>query len=235
MGTRTYSTFEGSPASKGKLQPDLWDLVPLTETDGSLDWAEMRLRASKGLRNSLLIAPMPTASTSQIMGSNECFEPLTSNIYTRRTLAGEFIIVNKYLMNDLVKYGLWSEMMKQKIIASNGSIQTISEIPQTLKDLYKTSWEIKQKTLIDMAAARGAFICQSQSLNLFVADPTYSKLTSMHFYGWKKGLKTGIYYLRTKAPAAAQKFTIDPELLAAVEKDKENKYKSDEGCLMCSG
>jgi ribonucleoside-diphosphate reductase alpha chain len=231
----SYETFNGSPASQGKLQPDLWELTPLTEADGSLDWSGLRLRASTGLRNSLLIAPMPTASTSQIMGSNECFEPFTSNIYTRRTLAGEFIIVNKYLMNDLVKYDLWNETMKQRIIAANGSIQTIEEIPQRLKDLYKTSWEIKQKTLIDMAAARGAFICQSQSLNLFVADPTYSKLTSMHFYGWKKGLKTGIYYLRTKAPAAAQKFTIDPELLAAVEKDKENRYKADEGCLMCSG
>ena len=230
-----YSTFAGSPASKGQLQPDLWNITPLTETDGSLDWKQLRIKATEGLRNSLLIAPMPTASTSQIMGSNECFEPFTSNIYTRRTLAGEFIIVNKYLMRDLVKYDLWSESMKQKIIASNGSIQNITEIPPRLKDLYKTSWEIKQKTLIDMAAARGAFICQSQSLNLFVADPTYSKLTSMHFYGWKKGLKTGMYYLRTKAPAAAQKFTIDPELLAAVEKDKEDRYKADEGCVMCSG
>jgi len=231
----SYSTFAGSPANKGQLQPDLWNVIPLTETDGSLDWKQLREEAAKGLRNSLLIAPMPTASTSQIMGSNECFEPFTSNIYTRRTLAGEFIIVNKYLMRDLVKYDLWSETMKQKIIAANGSVQNISEINQRLKDLYKTSWEIKQKTLIDMAAARGAFICQSQSLNLFVAEPTYSKLTSMHFYGWKKGLKTGMYYLRTKAPAAAQKFTIDPELLAAVEKDKEDRYKADEGCVMCSG
>jgi ribonucleoside-diphosphate reductase alpha chain len=176
---------------------------------------------------------MPTASTSQILGYNECIEPFTSNIYTRRTLAGEYIIVNKYLLKDLQKRGLWNEDMKQQIIARNGSVQGISSIPPVLQKLYKTSWEIKQKTLIDMATARGAFICQSQSLNLFVADPTYAKLTSMHFYSWKQGLKTGIYYLRTRAPVMAQKFTIDPELQKAAEKSEQDRRK-EEGCLMCA-
>lgn len=208
-----YSTFAGSPMSKGVLQPDMWQVTPLSE----LDWAGLREKVKAGVRNSLLIAPMPTASTSQILGYNECFEPFTSNLYTRRTLAGEFVVINKYLLKDLLDLGLWSEEMKQQIVARNGSIQDISGIPDTIKACYKTSWELKQKTLIDMAAGRGAFICQSQSLNLFVADPTYSKLTSMHFYAWKKGLKTGCYYLRTKAPVAAQKFTVDPRLLAAVQ------------------
>jgi ribonucleoside-diphosphate reductase alpha chain len=212
----SYTTFAGSPASKGKLQPDLWSVTPITEARGILDWTTLRAKAATGLRNSLLIAPMPTASTSQILGYNECFEPFTSNIYTRRTLAGEFVIVNKHLQRDLMARGIWSENLKQKIVAMNGSIQEIAEIPEEIKPRYKTSWELKQRTLIDMAAARGAFICQSQSLNLFVADPTYSKLTSMHFYSWKKGLKTGCYYLRTKAPVAAQKFTVDPLLLAAI-------------------
>ena len=212
----SYTTFAGSPASKGKLQPDLWSVTPITEARGTLDWTVLRTKAATGLRNSLLIAPMPTASTSQILGYNECFEPFTSNIYTRRTLAGEFVIVNKHLQRDLMARGIWSENLKQKIVAMNGSIQEIAEIPEEIKPRYKTSWELKQRTLIDMAAARGAFICQSQSLNLFVADPTYSKLTSMHFYSWKKGLKTGCYYLRTKAPVAAQKFTVDPRLLAAI-------------------
>jgi len=190
------------------------------------------------VRNSLLIAPMPTASTSQILGFNECFEPFTSNIYTRRTLAGEFIVINKYLMRDLEKQGLWSEMMKQQIIARNGSIQGIDQIPEETQKLYKTSWEIKQKILIDMAAARGAFICQSQSLNLFVADPNYAKLTSMHFYAWKKGLKTGLYYLRTRAPVMAQKFTIDPELQREAAKSEQmrliRKNATEEECTMCS-
>ena len=220
---RPYSTFAGSPASKGKLQPDLWNIVPKTETSGTLDWASLRLSAAAGLRNSLLIAPMPTASTSQILGFNECFEPFTTNLYTRRTLAGEFIMVNKYLLKDLMKAGLWSEGMKQQIIARNGSVQGIPGVPEDIQLRYKTTWEIKQKTLIDMAAARGAFICQSQSLNLFVADPTYAKLTSMHFYAWKQGLKTGCYYLRTKAPVTAQKFTVDPRLLAAVQNNTERK------------
>lgn len=219
----SYSTFAGSPASQGRLQPDLWisgatgtSVMPLTEADGSLDWPALRAAAAKGLRNSLLTAPMPTASTSQILGNNECFEPFTTNIYTRRTLAGEFIILNKYLLAELMELGIWSEAMKQQIVARNGSVQGIDAIPADVQELYKTSWELKQRTLIDMAAARGAFIDQSQSLNLFVSDPTYSKLTSMHFYGWKAGLKTGCYYLRTKTPVVAQKFTVDPRLLASI-------------------
>ena len=250
-----YSTFKGSPASKGLLQPDLWSVTPLTQKDGSLDWISLREYVkTHGLRNSLLLAPMPTASTSQILGYNECFEPFTSNIYSRRTLAGEYVVVNKYLLKELVGQGLWSDDLKQKIIARNGSIQGIDEIPQNLQDLYKTSLELKQRTLIDMAAARGAFICQSQSLNLFVADPSYAKLTSMHFYAWKKGLKTGCYYLRTKASVTAQKFTVDPkflvsdshstitvakpsraELLDRLAKEYEEEQKNGEGCISCSG
>lgn len=234
-----YSTYEGSPMSEGKFQYDMWNVTPITEKDGTLDWPALKEKVAKhGVRNSLLVAPMPTASTSQILGFNECIEPFTSNIYTRRTLAGEFIIVNKYLMKDLEKLDLWNENMKQQIIARNGSIQGIDEIPESIQKLYKTSWEIKQKTLIDMATARGAFICQSQSLNLFVADPNYAKLTSMHFYAWKQGLKTGLYYLRTRAPVMAQKFTVDPELQKAAEKSEQErvqrKYQADEGCVMCS-
>jgi len=212
-----YETFAGSPASEGRLQPDLWGVTPLTEADKSLDWTALRSKAKAGLRNSLLVAPMPTASTSQILGYNECFEPFTTNIYTRRTLAGEFIVVNKYLTRELMDLGIWTDGMKQAIVARNGSIQGIPSIPEEIQARYKTSWELSQQVMIDMAAARGAFICQSQSLNLFVADPTYAKLTSMHFYAWKKGLKTGCYYLRTKAPVAAQKFTVDPRLMAALE------------------
>jgi ribonucleoside-diphosphate reductase alpha chain len=213
----SYSTFVGSPASKGQLQPDLWQVVPITEAEGSLDWTGLRERVKgKGLRNSLLIAPMPTASTSQILGNNECFEPFTSNLYTRRTLAGEFVMVNKYLLKELMDSGLWSEKLKQEIIARNGSVQGMRQIPADMQERYKTAWELKQRTLVDMAAARGAFIDQSQSLNLFVSDPTYAKLNSMHFWSWKKGLKTGCYYLRTKAPVMAQKFTVDPRLLAAI-------------------
>ena len=208
-----YETFDGSPISEGLLQPDLWSVTPLTEKDGTLDWTRLRTVAASGVRNSLLMAPMPTASTSQILGYTECFEPMTSNIYARRTLAGEYVVVNRYLMNDLMKRGLWTPSLKQQIIAQNGSVQGISEIPEDIQALYKTAWEIKQRTLIDMAAARGAFICQSQSLNLFMESPNYAKLTSMHFHGWKQGLKTGCYYLRTKAPVMAQKFTVDPRLL----------------------
>jgi ribonucleoside-diphosphate reductase alpha subunit len=234
-----YSTYNGSPISKGQFQYDMWNIQPLTEKDNTLNWTYLKEKVAKhGIRNSLLVAPMPTASTSQILGFNECIEPFTSNIYTRRTLAGEFIIVNKYLMKDLEKLDLWNEAMKQQIIARNGSIQGINEIPEAIQKLYKTSWEIKQKTLIDMAVSRGAFICQSQSLNLFVADPNYAKLTSMHFYAWKQGLKTGIYYLRTRAPVMAQKFTVDPELQKAAEKSEKDriqrKYATDEGCVMCS-
>jgi ribonucleoside-diphosphate reductase alpha chain len=212
-----YETFPGSPASQGILQPDMWNVTPITESDGTLDWTSLRANVIKyGLRNSLLVAPMPTASTSQILGYNECFEPFTTNIYARRTLAGEFPMLNKHLLKDLLERGLWNEDLKQKLIANNGSVQGINEIPENLQALYKNTWEIKMRVLIDMAAARGAFICQSQSLNLFVADATYSKLTSMHFYAWKKGLKTGCYYLRTKAPVMAQKFTVDPKLLSQV-------------------
>jgi len=244
QGGTPYSTFEGSPMSKGIFQYDMWTsngepVVPLTQKDGTLDWESLKANVKQyGVRNSLLMAPMPTASTSQILGFNECIEPFTSNIYTRRTLAGEFIVINKYLMRDLEKLGLWSEMMKQQIIARNGSIQGIDQIPEDIQKLYKTSWEIKQKTLIDMAAARGAFICQSQSLNLFVADPNYAKLTSMHFYAWKKGLKTGLYYLRTRAPVMAQKFTIDPELQREAAKSEQmrliRKNATEEECTMCS-
>ena len=223
-----YETFAGSPASKGQLQPDMWSVVPLTESDGTLDWAGLRTRVTKGIRNSLLVAPMPTASTSQILGYNECFEPFTSNIYTRRTLAGEFIVLNKHLMKELMDTGIWCEDLKQQIVARNGSVQGIAAIPDEIQARYKTSWELPQKVLIDMAAARGAFICQSQSLNLFTADPTYAKLTSMHFYAWKKGLKTGCYYLRTKAPVSAQKFTVDPRLMAAINQTSTIRAIDDE-------
>jgi ribonucleoside-diphosphate reductase alpha chain len=209
----SYDTFEGSPASQGILQPDLWSVVPITEKEGTLNWAKLRANAKLGMRNSLLVAPMPTASTSQILGYTECFEPMTSNIYARRTLAGEYVVINKYLLNTLMKRGLWNDTLKQQIIAQNGSVQGLATIPEDVQAVFKTSWEIKQRSLIDMAAARGAFICQSQSLNLSIENPTYAKLTSMHFHGWKQGLKTGCYYLRTKAPVMAQKFTVDPLLL----------------------
>jgi ribonucleoside-diphosphate reductase alpha chain len=202
-----YETFKGSPLSKGKFQFDLWGVKP---ESGRWDWENLRLDVmNHGVRNSLLVAPMPTASTSQILGNNECFEPYTSNIYTRRVLSGEFIVVNKFLLRDLVNLGLWNTTMKDKIISANGSIQEIPEIPQDVKDLYKTVWEIKMRNIIDMAADRGAYICQSQSLNLFINAPNASKLTSMHFYAWKKGLKTGMYYLRTQAASQAVKFTVE--------------------------
>ena len=205
-----YSTFVGSPASEGVLQPDLWNLpVSDYKTNSYLDWTSLRNQVkTHGLTNSLLLAPMPTASTSQILGYNECIEPFTTNIYVRRTLAGEFTVINRYLVADLMAAGLWSPELKERIVAANGSVQGL-DIPQPLKDRYKTVWEIKQKTLIDMAADRGAFICQSQSLNLFIQDPTIAKLSSMHFYAWKRGLKTGIYYLRTKSAVQAIKFTVD--------------------------
>ena len=203
-----YETFSGSPVSKGVFQFDMWGVTP---TD-RWDWATLKEEVKQfGVRNSLLVAPMPTASTSQIFGNNECFEPYTSNIYTRRVLSGEFIIVNKHLLKDLVNLGLWNNSMKNKIIAANGSIQQIEEIPGGIKELYKTVWEIKQRTIIDMAADRGAYICQSQSLNLFVDNPNASKLTSMHFYAWKKGLKTGMYYLRTQAATQAVQFTVEKQ------------------------
>jgi ribonucleoside-diphosphate reductase alpha subunit len=223
-----YETFAGSPMSAGKLQPDLWGIVPITQSDKTLAWDALRVAAAAGVRNSLLVAPMPTASTSQILGYNECFEPFTSNIYTRRTLAGEFIVINRYLMRELMELGMWNDATKQAIIVKNGSVQGLPGLPDAVQARYKTAWEIPQKILIDMAAARGAFICQSQSLNLFMADPNYAKLTSMHFYAWKKGLKTGCYYLRTKAPVAAQKFTVDPRLMSAIGQTVPDDVGSDD-------
>jgi len=202
-----YDSFEDSPASKGKLQFDLWNEKPATTY---LDWDGLKSKSRVSLRNSLLIAPMPTASTSQILGNNECFEPFTSNLYTRRVLAGDFVVVNKYLVEDLTKLGLWTSDVRTQVIANNGSVQGIPEIPQEIQDLYKTAWEIPQKTLINMARDRAPFICQSQSLNLFLTEPTYAKISSMHVYAWKQGLKTGCYYLRTKGASSAQKFTVEP-------------------------
>jgi len=208
----SYETYAGSPLSRGMFQFDLWGVTPSKRWD----WDELRARLAKyGARNSLLLAPMPTASTSQILGNNECFEPYTSNIYSRRVLSGEFVVVNKHLLRDLVNEGLWSVALKDKIVAGNGSLQNIKEIPEHLRELYRTAWEIKQKTIIDMAADRGAFICQSQSMNVFMTDVNFAKLTSMHFYAWKAGLKTGMYYLRTKAAAQAVKFTIQQKSDAA--------------------
>ncbi|MEM8566934.1 MAG: ribonucleoside-diphosphate reductase subunit alpha [Bacteroidota bacterium] len=202
-----YETFKGSPVSKGIFQFDMWGVTP---SSGRWNWDTLKKQVKKnGVRNSLLLAPMPTASTSQILGNNECFEPYTSNIYTRRTLSGEFIVVNKHLMKDLIKLGLWDDAMKNRLIEANGSIQDVPEIPQNIKDIYKTVWEISQKAIIDMSADRGAYICQSQSLNIHIQNPNFGKLTSMHFYAWKKGLKTGMYYLRSKAATSAIQFTVE--------------------------
>jgi ribonucleoside-diphosphate reductase alpha chain len=220
-----YETFPGSPASNGILQYDMWNVEP---EPGRYDWTFLKTEIqTHGLRNSLLLAPMPTASTSQILGYNECIEPITSNIYNRRTLAGEFILANKYLMQDLVKLDLWNEKIKNNIIANHGSVQHIESIPKDIREKYKTVWEIPMRALIDMAADRGAYVCQSQSLNLWLEDPTYSNLTSMHFYSWSKGLKTGIYYLRRRARHQAQQFTIEPE-------KKKGESASEEVCEMCS-
>jgi ribonucleotide reductase alpha subunit len=222
-----YSSFLGSPASQGKLQFDLWNVEP----SDRYDWPGLKESICvHGLRNSLLVAPMPTASTSQILGYNECFEPLNSNIYSRRTLAGEFIVANKYLMRDLISLGLWNEKIKNNIIANKGSIQHLTIIPQEIRDKYKIVWEIPMKHLIDMAADRGAYICQSQSLNLWLEDPTYNTLTSMHFYSWKLGLKTGIYYLRRKAKHQAQQFTLEPEKNTSTAEEGDHDI-----CEMCSG
>ena len=207
-----YESFEGSPISKGIFQFDMWGVTPTDRWEWDVLKEEVK---EHGVRNSLLLAPMPTASTAQILGNNECFEPYTSNIYTRRVLSGEFIVVNKHLLKDLVKEGLWTGEMRQKIMAANGSVQSIPEVPQHIKDLYKTAWEISQKAIIDLAADRGAYICQSQSLNIFMENANFGKLTSMHFYGWERGLKTGMYYLRTKAATDAIKFTIDKNAVAA--------------------
>jgi ribonucleoside-diphosphate reductase alpha chain len=222
-----YETFDGSPASQGELQFDLWNVDPCSTR---YDWNALKNDIKfHGLRNSLLLAPMPTASTSQILGFNECIEPITSNIYSRRTIAGEFILANKYLMNDLIALDLWNEKIKNNIIANHGSIQHLEMIPPEIREKYKTVWEIPMRSLIDMAADRGAYICQSQSLNLWLEDPSYSNLTSMHFYSWSKGLKTGIYYLRRRGRHQAQQFTIEPE-----KKENSGEYEEDEICEMCS-
>ena len=223
-----YSTFNGSPVSKGVFQFDMWGVTPSKRWEWDLLKEEVK---KHGVRNSLLLAPMTTASTAQILGNNECFEPYTSNIYTRRVLSGEFIIVNKHLLKDLVKEGLWNMDMRQKIMAANGSIQNIQEIPARLKELYKTAWEISQKAIIDQAADRGAFICQSQSLNIFMEQANFGKLTSMHFYGWEKGLKTGMYYLRTKAATDAIKFTIDKSV---VEEPTSKSLEEEQAAIACS-
>ena len=227
----SYESFAGSPASLGKLQPDLWGIEPYAgEADDKLDWSALRAAVVEhGLRNSLLMAPMPTASTAQILGNNEAFEPFTSNIYTRNTSAGNFIIVNKYLVNELVELGIWNPDVRMAIIAARGSVQGLAEVPAEVKARYKTVWETKQRVLIDLAADRGAYICQSQSLNLFVAAPTPSILTSMHLYSWKRGLKTGIYYLRTQAKAEAQQFTVEPvaKIGVGAASDDESDSESD--------
>ena len=235
----SYESFEGSPVSKGIFQYDLWNTTPSKRWN----WTELKQEvATHGVRNSLLLAPMPTASTSQILGNNECFEPYTSNIYTRRVLSGEFIVVNKHLLHDLNELGLWNDELKNKIMAENGSVQNIPEIPANIKEIYKTVWEIKQRAIIDMAADRGAYICQSQSLNLFVESPNFAKLTSMHFHAWKKGLKTGMYYLRTKAARDAIKFTVETEKqlqpTAAQIQEAETlacSIENPDNCEMCSG
>jgi ribonucleotide reductase alpha subunit len=236
-----YSSFVGSPISQGQFQFDLWNVKPL---EGRYDWTTLKNSIMEyGTRNSLLVAPMPTASTSQILGNNECFEPITSNIYSRKTLAGDFILVNKYLVEDLLKLGLWNEELKNTIIANKGSVSHIQALSQELKDKYKTVWEMPMKEIINMARDRGVYICQSQSLNLWIEDPDSKILTNMHFYSWKAGLKTGIYYLRRKAKHQAQQFTIEPEskkLAQSDDKDKDGEKECElklktEDCLMCSG
>mmetsp|Transcript_19926 Transcript_19926/g.46295 ORF Transcript_19926/g.46295 Transcript_19926/m.46295 type:complete len:291 (+) Transcript_19926:108-980(+) len=207
-----YDTYEGSPASQGQLQFDMWGVTPSPRWD----WAGLKEKIAKyGMRNSLLVAPMPTASTAQILGNNESTEPFTSNMYNRRVLAGEFTVVNKHLLRELTSMGLWTESVRNRIIADRGSVQNVFEIPKEIREVYKTVWEIPQRAILDMAAARAPFICQSQSLNVHIAEPTSKKLTSMHFYAWKKGLKTGMYYLRTRPKADAIQFTVDQEQLSA--------------------
>jgi ribonucleoside-diphosphate reductase alpha subunit len=223
-----YESYAGSPVSQGIFQFDMWGVTPTNRWE----WDVLKEEVKKhGVRNSLLLAPMPTASTAQILGNNECFEPYTSNIYTRRVLSGEFIVVNKHLLKDLVKENLWTNEMRQKLMASNGSVQNINEIPQRIKDLYKTAWEISQKAIIELAADRGAYICQSQSLNIFMENANFGKLTSMHFYGWKKGLKTGMYYLRTKAATDAIKFTVNKDM---VEEPTAQSLEDQQAAIACS-
>lgn len=217
-----YESYPGSPVSQGKLQFDLWGVTPTNRWD----WDSLKAEIAKyGIRNSLLVAPMPTASTAQILGNNESTEPFTSNIYNRRVLAGEFTIVNKHLLRDLTSMGIWNESIRNRIISDRGSVQNIQEIPQQLRDVYKTVWEIPQRVILDMAADRAPYICQSQSMNVHIAEPTSSKLTSMHFYAWSKGLKTGMYYLRTKPKADAIAFTVDQEMLS---KDLKAKARTKE-------
>ncbi len=228
MADGPYETYEGSPLSQGQFQFDMWGVTP----SARWEWDVLREEIKKhGVRNSLLLAPMPTASTAQILGNNECFEPYTSNIYTRRVLSGEFVVVNKHLLKDLVKLGIWNNDLKNKLIAANGSVQAIPEIPDNLKELYRTAWEISQKSILQMAADRGAYICQSQSTNVFMESPTFGKLTSMHFYGWKAGLKTGMYYLRSQAATQAIQFTVDKNKLAqpTVQTQADN-----EAAIACS-
>jgi ribonucleoside-diphosphate reductase alpha subunit len=230
-----YETYEGSPASNGLFQFDMWNGVTKYSHSGDFDWDELRGEMLEhGLRNSLLLAPMPTASTAQILGNNESIEPYTSNIYTRRVLSGEFAIVNKHLINDLIELGIWDDNLRNKLMANKGSVQGISEIPLYIQNLYKTVWEISQKTLIDMAADRGIYVCQSQSFNVHIAEPTFPKLTSMHFYGWKKGLKTGMYYLRSKPKADAIAFTVEKEKKINIDVVPTGEFCTmEEGCLSC--
>jgi len=219
-----YSSFVGSPISQGLFQFNLWNENPASQR---YNWTKLRENIMKyGIRNSLLCAPMPTASTSQILGNNECFEPITSNIYSRKTLAGEFVLINKYLVNELLELNIWNQDIKNSIISNKGSVQHIQGLPEHVKEKYKIVWELPMKSLIDMSRDRGLYICQSQSLNLWMEDPDPKSLTNMHFYSWRAGLKTGIYYLRRKPKHEAQQFTIEPE---------KNKDSDDEGCLMCSG
>ena len=242
----SYETYDGSPASQGILQYDMWNTKP----SDRWDWNGLKEKiAQHGMRNSLLIAPMPTASTAQILGNNESTEPFTSNMYNRRVLAGEFTVVNKHLLRELTSLGLWTPSVRNHIIANGGSVQGVPGIPKHIQNVYKTVWEISQKKILDLAADRGAFICQSQSLNVHIAEPTTAKLTSMHFYAWKRGLKTGMYYLRTRPKADAIQFTVDQEQLLkdkAAQANKENKVvpqdkmsssnlhtEDDEICLSC--
>ncbi len=229
-----YETYKGSPASKGIFQFDMWGVTP---DSGRWDWDALKMEVKKhGIRNSLLVAPMPTASTSQILGNNECFEPYTSNIYSRRVLSGEFIVINKHLLKDLISRGLWNDNMKNRLIEANGSVQNIPGIPDDIKELYKTVWEISQKAIIDMAADRGAFICQTQSMNIHIQDPNFGKLTSMHFYAWKRGLKTGMYYLRSKAATSAIQFTVEKErkVVPTSEEEAEALRLQNQAAMACS-
>jgi ribonucleoside-diphosphate reductase alpha chain len=224
----SYDTFENSPSQQGIFQFDMWNVKP--DEDLGLDWESLREKMKSGMRNSLLLAPMPTASTSQILGCNECFEPYTNNLYVRRTLAGEFTVINEELIRKLLELGLWNEKMKARIILNEGSVQNINCIPSNIKDLFKTAWELKQKCILDMSIDRGAFICQSQSLNVFVKNPTFTILNNIHTYGYEKGLKTGTYYIHSRPASKAQSFTIDPEL------EKQIIYEDEKGiCEFCSG